>query len=210
MAAAGIYSVGGSFWEFGQPDWDHTKFFMLFGVAEDHDSNPIKMGIGRLKERGARIVGVNPIRTGYNAVADDWVEITPGTDGLFILAMVHELLRAGQIDLEYLARFTNAPVLVNADPASAEFGLFLRDDAGKQLVIDSASGTPMAFDSPGILPDLTGTLTRDGITHRAVMHQIATRYLTKEYAPDTVADRVGISAERIRGMAAELARVAFD
>ncbi len=210
MAAAGIYSVGGSFWEFGQPDWDHTKFFMLFGVAEDHDSNPIKMGIGRLKERGARIVGVNPIRTGYNAVADDWVEITPGTDGLFILAMVHELLRAGQIDLEYLARFTNAPVLVNADPASAEFGLFLRDDAGKPLVIDSASGTPMAFDSPGILPDLTGTLTRDGITHRAVMHQIATRYLTKEYAPDTVADRVGISAERIRGMAAELARVAFD
>ena len=34
------------FWEFGQPDWDYTKLFILFGVAEDHDSNPIKMGIG--------------------------------------------------------------------------------------------------------------------------------------------------------------------
>ena len=41
MAAAGIYTMGGAFWEFGQPDWDHTKMFLLFGVAEDHDSNPI-------------------------------------------------------------------------------------------------------------------------------------------------------------------------
>jgi len=68
MAAAGIYTMGGAFWEFGQPDWDHTKLFMLFGVAEDHDSNPIKMGIGKIKARGARVIGVNPIRTGYNAV----------------------------------------------------------------------------------------------------------------------------------------------
>jgi anaerobic selenocysteine-containing dehydrogenase len=65
MAAAGIYTMGGAFWEFGQPDWEHTKLFMLFGVAEDHDSNPIKMGIGKIKARGARVIGVNPIRTGY-------------------------------------------------------------------------------------------------------------------------------------------------
>ena len=57
MATAGIYTMGGAFWEFGQPDWDHTKLFMLFGVAEDHDSNPIKMGLGKLKKRGARVIG---------------------------------------------------------------------------------------------------------------------------------------------------------
>ncbi|MEM6423120.1 MAG: molybdopterin-dependent oxidoreductase, partial [Pseudomonadota bacterium] len=38
MAAAGIYTMGGAFWEFGQPDWERTKLFMIFGVAEDHDS----------------------------------------------------------------------------------------------------------------------------------------------------------------------------
>ena len=54
MATAGIYTMGGSFWEFGQPDWDYTKLFILFGVAEDHDSNPIKMGIGKIKEREQR------------------------------------------------------------------------------------------------------------------------------------------------------------
>ncbi|MEM9499372.1 MAG: molybdopterin oxidoreductase family protein [Pseudomonadota bacterium] len=210
MAAAGIYTMGGAFWEFGQPDWDHTKLFMLFGVAEDHDSNPIKMGIGKIKARGARVIGVNPIRTGYNAVADEWVGITPGTDGLFILALVHELLRAGKVDLEYLARFTNAPVLVNCDAESAEHGLLLRDEEGKLLVIDRRTGAPAAFDQEGVRPDLSATWDRDGVTHRPVMHLLAERYMHAEYAPEAVADRCGVSAERIRAIAAELARVAFE
>ena len=45
---------------------------MIFGVAEDHDSNPIKMGLSRLKARKAKIIAVNPVRTGYNAIADEW------------------------------------------------------------------------------------------------------------------------------------------
>ena len=36
MAAAGLYSIGFSFWEFGAPDWDRAKYFVLWGVAEDH------------------------------------------------------------------------------------------------------------------------------------------------------------------------------
>src|SRR5262249_43981512 len=60
MAAAGLYTIGGSFWEFGEPDWGLSRYFMLFGVAEDHDSNPIKIGLSRLRARGAKIVSVNP------------------------------------------------------------------------------------------------------------------------------------------------------
>ena len=205
MAAAGIYTMGGAFWEFGQPDWDRTKLFMLFGVAEDHDSNPIKMGLGKLKARGARVIGVNPIRTGYNAIADDWIGITPGTDGLFILALVHELMRAGRIDLHYLAQYTNAPVLVDE-----ETGLLLRDADGKQLVIDRATGKPAPFDQTGVRPDLSATYRRAGVTHRTVMAHMADRYLSPDYSPDTVAERCGIPASRIRAIAAELARVAFD
>lgn len=210
MAAAGIYTMGGAFWEFGQPDWDHTKLFILFGVAEDHDSNPIKMGIGRLKARGARIVGVNPIRSGYNAVADDWLGITPGTDGLLILSLVHELLRAGKIDLDYLSRYTNAPVLVNGDPKSSEHGLFLRDAAGKPLVMDRLTGKLTAFDQPGVRPDLAANYRHAGITHRPVMHLLADRYLDPQYAPEAVAGRTGIPAAKIRALAAEIAHTAFD
>ncbi len=210
MAAAGIYTMGGAFWEFGQPDWDHTKLFMLFGVAEDHDSNPIKMGIGKIKARGARVIGVNPIRTGYNAVADDWVGITPGTDGLFILSMVHCLMKAGKIDVNYLAQYTNAPCFVNGDEKSSEFGLLLRDDDGKELVMDRTTGKLTPFDQKGVKPDLAATHRHAGITHNTVMHHMADRYLSDDYAPEAVAERVGISAKRIRTLAAEIARVAFD
>jgi hypothetical protein len=72
---------GGSFWEFGDTDWDNTRYFMLFGVAEDHASNPLKMALGKLKKRGVKVVSVNPVRTGYNAIADEWIGIKPGTDG---------------------------------------------------------------------------------------------------------------------------------
>ena len=210
MAAAGIYTMGGAFWEFGQPDWDRTKLFMLFGVAEDHDSNPIKMGIGRLKKRGGRMIGVNPIRTGYNAVADDWVGITPGTDGLFILAMVHCLIKAGRVDLDYLGRFTNASVLVNEDPDSDQYGLFLRDASGQPQVIDRNTGKLAPWNGQGVEPDLSGTYRNAGITHRPVFHQMADRYLSDEYTPEAVAERCGIPAKRIRALAADLARVAFD
>ncbi len=210
MAAAGIYTMGGAFWEFGQPDWDRTKLLLLFGVAEDHDSNPIKMGLGRLKARGARVIGINPIRTGYNAVSDEWIGITPGSDGLLILSLVHCLLKAGKIDLDYLARFTNAPVLVNEDPASPERGLFLRDADGKPLVIDRGTGQPVAFDAPGIRPDLARGLRRAGVTHRTVFQLLAERYLSPDHAPEAVAARCGIPARRIHALAAELARVAFD
>ena len=33
MAAAGLYSIGYSFWEFGAVDWDLAKYFVLWGVA---------------------------------------------------------------------------------------------------------------------------------------------------------------------------------
>ncbi|MGO4915161.1 molybdopterin oxidoreductase family protein [Pseudogemmobacter sp. W21_MBD1_M6] len=210
MAAAGIYTMGGAFWEFGQPDWDRTKLFMIFGVAEDHDSNPIKMGLAKLKARGAKVIGVNPIRSGYNAIADEWVGITPGTDGLLILALIHELMKAGKVDLDYLARLTNAPVLVNGDAKSPDHGLFLKDDHGKPLVIDRNTGKPAPFDRQGIKPDLAATYRKAGVTHRPVFHLMADRYLDPRYAPEAVADRCGISAIRIKRLAAEIARVAFD
>ena len=205
MATAGIYTMGGAFWEFGQPDWDYTKLFILFGVAEDHDSNPIKMGIGKIKERGAKIVGVNPIRTGYNAVADEWLGITPGTDGLLILSLINILIKAGKIDLDYLAKYTNAPVFL--DP---ENGLILKDKDDKPLVKDRITGKVCAFDTKGIQPDLNATYRVRGATSTTVFHKIITKYLSSEYEPEKVEKICGISAKKIRALANEIAKVAFE
>ncbi len=195
MAAGGIYTIGGAFWEFGQPDWARTELFVMFGVAEDHDSNPIKIGIGRLKERGVRVISINPIRTGYSAVADDWYGITPGTDGLLILSLVHCLLEAGKIDLDYLAQWTNAPFLVNG-AEGAEKGLFLRNAESQPFVIDRRTGHPAPWDGADVEPDL-GAEWEGG---RTVFRHLAEEYLRPDYAPEAVADRCGIPAARIAAL----------
>ena len=211
MAAAGIYTMGGAFWEFGSADWERTKLFMIFGVAEDHDSNPIKLGLSRLKERGAKIIGVNPVRTGYNAIADEWVGITPGTDGLFILALVHELIKAGQVDVDYLIRYTNAPFLVIQAEGSADHGLFARSDDGTPLVIDRSDGTLKPWTAEGVRPHLAGDVTlADGRKARPVFQLLAEQYGDQRYSPETVAEQTGLSAATIKRIAVELAKTAFQ
>ncbi|WP_245216558.1 molybdopterin oxidoreductase family protein [Sagittula salina] len=209
MAAAGIYTMGGAFWEFGSPDWEHAKLFILFGVAEDHDSNPIKMGIARLKARGVKVIGVNPVRTGYNAVADEWVGITPGTDGLLILSLIHCLMKAGKIDLDYLTRYTDAATLLDCDPKSPTHGLYLRDEAGRVQVLDRCTGRPAPQDTPGAVPDPGGQVRIAGVTHVTVLHRMAETWLAPDHAPEAVAERCGVPAAQIRALAAQIAR-AFD
>jgi anaerobic selenocysteine-containing dehydrogenase len=210
MAAAGIYTMGGAFWEFGSPDWERSKLFLIFGVAEDHDSNPIKMGMSKLKERNARIVSVNPVRTGYSAIADQWLGVRPGTDGLLILSLIHELLKAGRVDLDYLMRYSNVGWLVIDAPGQADNGLFLRDEDGKEMVLDRATGKTVAA-SPNVMPALHGRADLDeGRSARPVFEIIAETYLDEKYAPDAVAAETGIAADTIRNLAAEIGRVAFE
>ncbi|MBI3674245.1 MAG: molybdopterin-dependent oxidoreductase, partial [Rhizobiales bacterium] len=211
MAAAGLYTFGGSFWEFGEPDWKHTKYFLLFGVAEDHASNPIKAGLGKLKERGAKIVSLNPIRTGYSAIADEWIGIRPGTDGLFVGALIHELLAAQKIDGDYLARYTNSPWLVVENDGCADDGLFARNEQGAALVWDRHSGSPMPALSPDAEPKLMGRFKlADGRRVVTSFQLIAERYLAPEWTPEKVSERCGVPASTIKRIAAELAHVAFE
>lgn len=211
MAAAGIMTIGGAFWEFGAPDWERTKLFVLFGVAEDHDSNPLKIGISKVKANGARFVSVNPVRTGYSAVADNWIGIRPGTDALLILSVVHELLRARKIDVDYLSRYTNAAWLVVDAPGTSEHGLFARDADGNPLVYDSVTETAVAAGTRGIRGALSGQYEISGNRKVQPSFQLlAENYLDEKYAPDAIADKCGVPAETIRGFAAEIARVAFD
>ena len=211
MAAAGLYSIGGSFWEFGEPDWEHTKYFLMFGVAEDHDSNPIKTALAALKARGAKYIAVNPVQTGYSAIADEFLPIRPGTDGLFILALVHELLRADRIDLEFLVRYTNAAWLVVDAPGAADHGLFARDADGHALAWDRVRNAAIDAATPDMQPAVVGDYTlADGRRARPVFHLLAERYLDGAFAPEAVAERCGIPADTIRRIAREMADVAFE
>ena len=213
MAAAGLYTIGGSFWEFGEPDWEHAKTLWLWGVAEDHDSNPIKLGLSKLRQRGARIVVINPVRTGYGALADEWIPIRPGSDGALALALVHELLRTERIDLDYLVRYANAHWLVVRAPGDAADGLFARDRDGQPLCAVAGDHVPQLLpaNTPGISPQIVGEVRlHDGRDAVPVFQLIVERYLRPEYAPEAAAKATGIPAAKIRALAAELAEIAFD
>ncbi|TCS62933.1 molybdopterin oxidoreductase family protein [Varunaivibrio sulfuroxidans] len=211
MAAAGLYSIGGAFWEFGEPDWEHTKYFMMFGVAEDHDSNPIKIGLGKIKENGAKFVSINPVRTGYSAIADEWVGIRPGTDGLFVMALMHELLKAGKVDIPYLLRYTNAPWLVIQDPGAPDHGMFARDGDGHPLVWNIKDEKLTDANRIDIAPAMSGEYPLpDGRSAVPAFQLMAERYMDDAYAPEAVAEATGLAAQDIKRIAAELAHVAFE
>ena len=210
MAAAGLYSIGGSFWEFGSPDWERTRYLMLFGVAEDHDSNPIKIGLGKLKARGAKVVSVNPVRTGYSAIADEWIGIRPGSDGALVVALIHELLRTRRVDLDFLVRYTNAPWLVVDAPGSAADGTFARDEAGEPLCWDRGTNAPASALAAGVTPALEGAVTLpDGRRARPVFDLVLARYGDTACGPEAAERATDVPAATIRRLARELADAAF-
>ncbi len=210
MAAAGLYTLGGSFWEFGEPDWDRTRYFMMFGVAEDHASNPIKIGLSKIKAAGAKFVSVNPVRTGYSAIADEWVGIRPGTDGLLVFSLIRELLRADKVDFGYLTRYTNAGWLVVRNPGQADDGLFLRDAAGRPQCWDLGSNGLNDALSADAKPALVGERRlADGRIAVPAFDLLARRFLDDAYAPEAIAEQTGVPPEVTRRIAAELAHAAF-
>ncbi|HJV94391.1 MAG TPA: molybdopterin-dependent oxidoreductase, partial [Albitalea sp.] len=165
MAAGMIYTIGGSFWEFGGPDLDRAKLFVMIGTAEDHHSNPMKIALAKFKRKGGRFIAINPVRSGYAAIADEWVPIKPGTDGALLLALIHELISLGLYDREFLVRCTNAGQLVNMDENSSELGMLVRTEVPKeegcfdpqnQLWWDRATNRPVLTHAEGTDPFLFG------------------------------------------------------
>ncbi|WP_119462294.1 molybdopterin oxidoreductase family protein [Rhodospirillaceae bacterium SYSU D60014] len=61
------------------------------------------------KDRGAKLVVVDPYRTGTAAVADTHLALRPGTDGALVCGMMHVLFKEGLVDRAYMARYTDAP-----------------------------------------------------------------------------------------------------
>ncbi|MBU2787527.1 molybdopterin-dependent oxidoreductase [Acidithiobacillus sp. VAN18-1] len=211
MAAGGLYMLPFAFWEFGDPDWDRTKYFMLWGVAEDHASNPIKIALEKLKRHGAKFVAINPARTGYQAIADEWVAIKPGTDGLLALAMVHVLLKNELFDWDFLIRYTNAPFLVIDAPGKAEDGLFWRNAEGHPMSWDMCDQKFVDGMSVGISPSLIGEhVLPDGRNAKTVFSLMLDKYLDESYSPEVVSATVGVAAETIERLALEMAHVAFE
>ena len=70
------------------------------------------------KERGAKLVVVDPYRTGTAAVADMHLALRPGTDGALACAVMHCAFRDGHADRAYMARYADCPETLEAHLAT--------------------------------------------------------------------------------------------
>ncbi len=90
------------------------------------------------KERGARLVVIDPYRTGTAELADLHLAPLPGTDGALACAVMHVLFKEGYADRAYLARYAD-------DPAGLEAHLQARDPGWAAAITGLAEAEIVEF-----------------------------------------------------------------
>ena len=143
------------------PDFHHTRYLLSWGW------NSANAGGNKMcwltwprqfleaRERGMKVVTLDPSKRGSGPHSDEWLPNRPGSDLAFFLAVANELIARGYLDHEYLKNHTNSPFLVKDD------GYFLRVD-DKEQVWDTATGSAKPYDAAGIAPALDGQYEVDG------------------------------------------------
>jgi anaerobic selenocysteine-containing dehydrogenase len=88
------------------PDIDHTDYLLMLG-ANPYASNgslctaPDYPGrLQAIRARGGKVVVVDPRRTKTAQESDEWIAIRPGTDGLFLAAIIHVMFAENLVDVE--------------------------------------------------------------------------------------------------------------
>ena len=87
----------------------HTDLIILWGanIVDNRFGGSIESYIREAKERGVRVVGVEPRRTRtINQLCTDWVQIYPGTDTALYLAILYELIKKEAVNREYIDKYT--------------------------------------------------------------------------------------------------------
>ena len=83
------------------PDLDRTDLLLVFGANPIVSNGSlmtapnIKSRLRAIRDRGGRIVVVDPRRTETAEIADEHVAIRPGTDALLLAAMLHVVFAEG-------------------------------------------------------------------------------------------------------------------
>lgn len=67
------------------------------------------------RERGAKVIHVDPRFTRTSAMADIWVPLRAGTDILFLGGLIHYAIENNKYFREYVQHYTNAPMLIRED-----------------------------------------------------------------------------------------------
>ncbi|HOA93932.1 MAG TPA: molybdopterin oxidoreductase family protein [Quisquiliibacterium sp.] len=108
----------------------HADLIVIWGGNPVNTQVNVMQHAMAAKKRGAKLVVVDPYRTGTAEKADLHLPVRPGTDGGLACAVMHVLFAEGFADRDYLRRYTDRPDALEAhlrtrtpDWASAITGL---------------------------------------------------------------------------------------
>ena len=171
-----------------QQDLSHADAILIMGssMAENH---PVGFQwVLAARERGAKIIHVDPRYNRTSAMADIWVPLRAGTDIIFLGGLIHYVLEGGKEFREYVVPYTNASFVVNENFRDTEDlgGVFSGWDA-ETHTYDPAS---WRFELDG-----TGKPVRDSsLEHPRCVFQILKRHFAR-YTPDLVERQCGVSQD---------------
>ena len=98
-----------------QQDLSNADAILIMGssMAENH---PVGFQwVMAARERGAKIIHVDPRFTRTSAMADIWVPLRSGSDILFLGALVNHVLQNNKEFHDYVVHYTNASTIINED-----------------------------------------------------------------------------------------------
>jgi len=197
---AGEYTVGRN--GVLHPDFKYCNYLICWGwnLVNAGGNKSCWIQWNRLfveaRERGMKVVVLDPSRQGAGPHADEWLPIKPGTDLAFYLAIANVLIDKNFIDTSYLKKCTNAASLVKPD------GTFMTDGTGKEMVWDTVTNSAVAYDAPGIDPALTGEYTVGSDTVKPAYQLFVDHVADK--TPAWAAGICGLSEEQIIKVATDL------
>lgn len=186
-------------------DIPRCRYLMLFGSQRGgvvgHDTMRSARDIAEARDRGMKLVVVDPVCTPIASKASEWVPIRPGTDGAMALSMAHVLVNElGIYDRKFLQGHTNAPYLVGDD------GRYMREEtSGKPLVWDEDSERPCPFDKSGS-PAVEGEFQVDGRSCEPAFSRLKAHL--KQYSPEEMGKVTTVPPEQIRRLAREFGEAA--
>src|SRR5690242_7117051 len=111
-------------------DLQHARVFLIAGsnAAENHVM--AMKWVQKARDKGAKVIHVDPRFTRTSSIADVFAQIRPGADIAYLGAIIKYIVETKQYDEEYLRLHTNAYFLVNED-YKFEDGLFAGFDEEK-------------------------------------------------------------------------------
>ena len=122
-----------------QQDLSNADAILIMGssMAENH---PVGFQwVMEARERGGKVIHVDPRFTRTSAMADVWLPLRAGSDIIFLGGMIHYILENNRYFHDYVVNYTNAANLVRDDFRDTEDldGFFSGWDAEKKNTIRS-------------------------------------------------------------------------